>query len=214
MGRKDPVRELNEALITGAIDRRSFLKRAAALGMVAAGAGAGLGGEVGTVAATNAAFTPELIAKRAAAQVAEVPREDTLVAVRSRIKGKFDEPTLWNPFLPAANHQLGSHMTSEPLAFYSAFLDKTTMWLAESYEYSDDYKTLTIKTRPNVTWSDGEPFSANDVAYTFNQLVEVGPAVKWGADVQQILDAADVEDENTVVCNFKVAETRFYDFVA
>ncbi|MDQ2652576.1 MAG: ABC transporter substrate-binding protein [Chloroflexota bacterium] len=213
MGKKDPVRELNEALITGAIDRRSFLKRAAALGMVAVGAGAALGGEVGTVAATNAAFTPELIAKRAAAQVAEVPREDTLVAVRSRIKGKFEESTLWNPFLPAANHQLGSHMTSEPLAFYSAFLDKTTMWLAESYEYSDDYKTLTIKTRPNVTWSDGEPFSANDVAYTFNQLVEVGAAVKWGADVQQFLDAAEVTDENTVVCNFKVAAPRFFDFV-
>ena len=214
MGRKDPVRELNEALITGAIDRRSFLKRAAALGMVAAGAGAALGGEVGTVAATNAAFTPELIARRAAAQVAEVPREDTLVAVRSRIKGKFEESTLWNPFLPASNHQLGSHMTSEPLAFYSAFLDKTTMWLAESYEYSDDYKTLTIKTRPNVTWSDGEPFSANDVAYTFNQLVEVGAAVKWGADVQQFLDSADVTDENTLVCNFKVAAPRFFDFVA
>ena len=214
MGRKDPVRELNEALITGAIDRRSFLKRAAALGMVAAGAGAALGGEVGTVAATNAAFTPELIARRAAAQVAEVPREDTLVAVRSSVKGKFNEYQLWNPFLPASNHQLGSHMTSEPLAFYSAFLDKTTMWLAESYEYSDDYKTLTIKTRPNVTWSDGEPFSANDVAYTFNQLVEVGAAVKWGADVQQFLDSADVTDENTLVCNFKVAAPRFFDFVA
>ena len=213
MGRKDPVRELNEALITGSIDRRTFLKRAAALGMVAAGAGAALGGEVGTVAATNAAFTPELIAKRAAAQVPEVAREDTLVAVRSRVKGKFDEYQIWNPFLPASNHQLGSHLTSEPLAFYSAFLDKTTMWLAESYEYSDDYKTLTIKTRPNVTWSDGEPFSANDVAYTFNQLVEVGPAVKWGADVQQFLDSAEVTDENTLVCNFKVPAPRFFDFV-
>jgi peptide/nickel transport system substrate-binding protein len=213
MSRKDPVRELNEALITGSIDRRSFLKRAAALGMVAAGAGAALGGEIGTVAATNAAFAPELIAKRAAAQVPEVAREDTLVAVRSRIKGKFDEYQLWNPFLPAANHQLGSHLTSEPLAFYSAFMDKTTMWLAESYEYSDDYKTLTIKTRPNVTWSDGQPFSANDVAFTFNKLVEVGAAVKWGADVQQFLDSAEVADENTVVCNFKVPAPRFFDFV-
>ncbi|MCA9876554.1 MAG: ABC transporter substrate-binding protein [Thermomicrobiales bacterium] len=213
MGRKDPVRELNEALITGSIDRRTFLKRAAALGMVAAGAGAALGGEVGTVAATNAAFTPELIAKRAAAQVPEVAREDTLVAVRSRVKGKFDEYQIWNPFLPASNHQLGSHLTSEPLAFYSAFMDKTTMWLAESSEYSDDYKTLTIKTRPNVTWSDGAPFSANDVAYTFNQLVEVGPAVKWGADVQQFLDSAEVADENTVICNFKVPAPRFFDFV-
>ena len=105
-------------------------------------------------------------------------------------------------------------MTSEPLAFYSGFEDKTTMWLAESYEYSPDYKTLTIKTRPNVTWSDGEPFSANDVVYTFNQLVEVGSAVKWGADVQQFLDSAEATDENTVVCHFKVPAPRFFDFVA
>ena len=79
-------------------------------------------------------------------------------------------------------------MMYEPLAFYSAFEDKTMMWLAEGFEYSDDYKTLTIKTRPNVTWSDGEPFSAEDVAYTFNKLVEVGSKVRWGADVQQFLD--------------------------
>src|SRR5215217_2542347 len=214
MVKRDPVQSLTQEFIGGDLSRREFMKRAAALGLVTAGAGAGLGGQVGTAAATAAAYTPELIARRAAAQVAEVPREQTLVAVRSSIPGKFDEYQLWNPFLPASNHQLGSHMTSEPLAFYSAFIDKTTMWLAESYEYSPDYKTLTIKTRPNVTWSDGEPFSANDVVYTFNKLVEVGAAVKWGADVQQFLDAAEATDENTVVCNFKVPAPRFFDFVA
>ena len=58
------------------------------------------------------------------------------------------------------------------------------------------------------------PSRPNDVAYTFNQLVEVGSAVKWGADVQQFLDAAEATDENTVVCNFKVPAPRFFDFVA
>jgi peptide/nickel transport system substrate-binding protein len=214
MVRRDPVQSLTQEFIGGDLSRREFMKRAAALGLATAGVGAGLGGQVGTAAATAVAYAPELIARRAAAQVAEVPREQTLVAVRSSIPGKFDEYQLWNPFLPAANHQLGSHMTSEPLAFYSAFEDKTTMWLAESYEYSPDYTTLTIKTRPNVTWSDGEPFSANDVVYTFNQLVEVGSAVKWGADVQQFLDSAEATDENTVVCHFKVPAPRFFDFVA
>ncbi|HLL50122.1 MAG TPA: ABC transporter substrate-binding protein, partial [Thermomicrobiales bacterium] len=213
MVRRDPVQSLTQEFIGGELSRRDFMKRAAALGLATAGVGAGLGSQVGTAAATNAGFTPAMIAQRAAAQVAEVPREETLVAVRSPAEGKYVEYNLWNPFLPLANHQLGSHMTSEPLAFYSAFEDKTTMWLAESYEYSDDFRTLTIKTRPNVTWSDGEPFSANDVAYTFNKLVEVGPAVKWGADVQQFLEAAEATDENTVVCNFKVPAPRFFDFV-
>src|ERR687897_3817733 len=201
MVKRDPIKSLTQEFIGGDLSRREFMKRAAALGLATAGVGAGLGGQVGTAAATAAAYTPELIALRAAAQVTEVPREQTLVAVRSSIPGKFDEYQLWNPFLPAANHQYGSHMTCEPLAFYSAFMDKTTMWLAERYEYFDDFKTLTVKTPPNVTWSDGEPFSANDVVFTFNKLVEVGPAVKWGADVQQFLDSAEATDENTVVCN-------------
>lgn len=213
MVKQDPARSLTQGFIGGEMSRRDFMKRAAALGLTTATAGA-VGAQVDTAAAIAAAYTPERIAERAAMQVAEVPREQTLVAVRSTQKGKFDEYQLWNPFLPSANHQLGSHMTSEPLAFYSAFIDKTTMWLAESFEYSGDYKTLTIKTRPNVTWSDGEPFSANDVVYTFNQLVEVGPAVKWGADVQQFLDGAEAADENTVVCNFKVPAPRFFDFCA
>src|SRR5215210_3099110 len=201
MVRRDPVQSITQKFIGGDLSRREFMKRAAALGLATAGA-------------TAAAYTPELIARRAATQVAEVPREQTLIAVRSSIKGKFDEYQLWNPFLPSANHQLGSHLTSEPLAFYSAFEDKTTMWLAESYEYSPDYKTLTIKTRPNVTWSDGEPFSADDVVYTFNKLVEVGAAGKWGADVQQFLEAAEATDENTVDCNFKVPAPRVFDFEA
>ena len=74
--------------------------------------------------------------------------------------------------------------------------------------------TLTVKTRPDVTWSDGEPFSAEDVAYTFNHLVEVGSAVKWGADVQQFLETAEATDENTVVFTFKVPAPRFFEFIA
>ncbi len=213
MVKRDPVQSLTHEFISGAMSRRNFMKGAAALGLTAAGA-TSLEGQVGTAAATNAGFAPHLVAQRLAQGLPEIPREETLIAVRSPAEGKYVEYNLWNPFLPLSNHQLGAHMTSEPLAFYSAFMDETTMWLAESYEYSDDYRTLTIKTRPNVTWSDGEPFSAADVAYTFNQLVEVGPAVKWGANVQQFLDGAEMEDENTVVCNFKVPAPRFFDFVA
>src|SRR4051812_10146928 len=119
MVRRNPVQSLTEEFIGGDLSRREFMKRAAAVGLITAGAGAGLGSQVGTAAA--AAFTPERIAERAAAQVAEVPREETLVAVRSGPEGKYVGYNLWNPFLPApgANHQYGSHMTSEPLAFYS-----------------------------------------------------------------------------------------------
>ena len=100
----------------------------------------------------------------------------------------------------------------EPLAYYSAFADKMYMWLAESYQFTPDFRQLTIKTRQGIKWSDGTPFSAEDVAYTFNTLRDLGPKVKWGVDVNQALDEATVTDPNTVVLKFKIPSPRFFFF--
>ena len=75
---------------------------------------------------------------------------------------------MWNPYSIGSNHQNGPGIFYEPLAYYSAFGDKEYLWLAESYKYSPDFKELTIKTRSGIKWSDGVPFSAEDVAYTLN----------------------------------------------
>ena len=40
-------------------------------------------------------------------------------------------------------------------------------WLAESWSRSDDGLRYTLKLRPNVTFSDGHPFTADDVAFSF-----------------------------------------------
>lgn len=39
--------------------------------------------------------------------------------------------------------------------------------LAESWEMSDDQRTFTFTLRDDVLWHDGEPFTAQDVAFTF-----------------------------------------------
>ena len=44
-------------------------------------------------------------------------------------------------------------------------------WLATGYEWTDP-KTLVFDTRDGVKWNDGEPFTAKDVAFTFNMLKE------------------------------------------
>jgi len=43
--------------------------------------------------------------------------------------------------------------------------------LAESWEISEDKKTITFHLRKGLKWSDGEPFTADDVIFTFNDLV-------------------------------------------
>jgi len=40
-------------------------------------------------------------------------------------------------------------------------------WLATDYKRSDDALSYTFKLRDGVTWHDGQPFTADDVAFTF-----------------------------------------------
>jgi peptide/nickel transport system substrate-binding protein len=123
--------------------------------------------------------------------------------------GKYTDAELWNPFAPDANHQNGPGLFHEPLFYYSGFANKEIPWLAESYEYSPDFKTLTIKTRSGINWSDGEPFSAKDVAFTITESAKQGTKIKFGADVATFVQEASAKDDNTVVVNFKVPAPKF-----
>lgn len=40
-------------------------------------------------------------------------------------------------------------------------------WLATGYELSDDLTVLTVDLREGVLWSDGKPFTADDVVFTY-----------------------------------------------
>ncbi|RXJ73902.1 hypothetical protein CS022_06295 [Veronia nyctiphanis] len=46
--------------------------------------------------------------------------------------------------------------------------DKKHYRLAKSVTYSDDLRKLTITLRSGIRWSDGKPFTAEDVAYSLN----------------------------------------------
>lgn len=148
-----------------------------------------------------------------AGRIKEVPRNRTHIFMGGGREGQFIDHELWNPYAIGANHQIGPNIIYEPLAFYSAFADKELLWLAESYSYNEDFTELTINTRQGVTWSDGVPFSAEDVAFTLNSLKELGSAVRWGVDVQQFVEEAEVIDENTVLVRLTVPAPRFFYFM-
>lgn len=46
--------------------------------------------------------------------------------------------------------------------------------LAESFEYSGGGRTITFKLRAGVKWHDGEPFTAEDVAFTYQATASGG----------------------------------------
>ena len=59
----------------------------------------------------------------------------------------------------------------EGLTETSWLTDEVEPLLAESWERSGDGLTWTFHLRRDVAWHDGEPFTAHDVGFTFNQII-------------------------------------------
>jgi peptide/nickel transport system substrate-binding protein len=67
----------------------------------------------------------------------------------------------------------------EPLIEFNELqVEQYYPWLAESWAFSTSGQTITFNLRPGATWDDGSPFSATDVAYTFN-LVKANPGLGY-----------------------------------
>jgi peptide/nickel transport system substrate-binding protein len=73
----------------------------------------------------------------------------------------------FNPFAPG--NRTGTAYVYEPLFFVNNIDGKVTPWLATKYEWEGN-KTLVVTVRSGVKWNDGKPFTAQDVAFTFNYL--------------------------------------------
>ena len=101
----------------------------------------------------------------------------------------------FNPFNPAVNTtSLG--FVYEPLVYVNLLQDqKETPMLASSYQWNADKTSIVFTIRPNVKWNDGQPFTAEDVAYTFDTMKRV-PATDlyalWtGAGLRSVTAAGD-----------------------
>ena len=68
--------------------------------------------------------------------------------------------------------------------------------LAESWETPDE-NTFIFHLRQNTKWHDGSQFSANDVKYTFDYIINPDNAVYWRANFDQV-DHIEVIDDHTV----------------
>ncbi|WP_253766169.1 ABC transporter substrate-binding protein [Goodfellowiella coeruleoviolacea] len=89
-----------------------------------------------------------------------------------------------NPFLTSsAASSLGyRRLIYEPLAMVNdvKVTEPFKPWLASAWEWSDNYRTLVLTIRDNVTFSDGKPLTAEDVAFTF-QLLRDHPSLNIDA---------------------------------
>jgi len=74
--------------------------------------------------------------------------------------------------------------------------------LAKSWEVSDDGLVITFHLRPNVRWHDGVPFTADDVLFTYQKLIDPNIATPYGADYERVA-RAEVLDPLTFRVTYK-----------
>jgi peptide/nickel transport system substrate-binding protein len=104
----------------------------------------------------------------------------------------------FNPFNPGAQFT-PLQMVYEPLWFFdTAKAGVTQPWLATSYSWGPGGKSITFQLRQGVKWNDGQPFTAADVAYTFNLMKSSPTLNNYGLPVA----GATANGNDTVTITF------------
>lgn len=122
-------------------------------------------------------------------------------AVPAADGGTIRIPLINDPiFNPVVAPDLGSVMINKVLYPGLVRPDSTLQPspdLAVSWTTSDDGRSYTFALRPNVRWHDGAPFTARDVKFTFDQVMDLSSGTRLRSDFAA-LDGVDVVDSLTV----------------
>ncbi len=165
---------------------------------------------VGTAAAPAAAADTGAAPSADVAGLQEVPRNRTLIVAHLTA---FLSPEMWSPYNLGGSHQQGIGLFYEPLVYADMLDGHEYPWLATSWAYNADKTELTYHLRDGVTWSDGVPFTASDVAYTLNTLRDQGGNVRLGAIYKTFIKQAEAVDDLTVKITFNFPAPRFHSEV-
>lgn len=197
------------------LNRRDFLRLSgvASAGVLVAACGAQAPAAAPAAeapAAGEAAPAAEAPAAVEAGGIKEVPRNRTLILMWAGTDGQYTDVGLANGYATGSkNGHRAVAGSFEPLFYFSAFANETIPWLATGAEYNEDFTELTVTIREGVEWSDGTPFTANDVAYTFQMLKDNAPLLRDSTIVRDWMESWEAVDDQTVVLKFFEPRPRF-----
>jgi peptide/nickel transport system substrate-binding protein len=112
----------------------------------------------------------------------------------------------FNPFDAAAPVQgMGATgLVYEPLFQFNLANPSTAPypWLATAYSWGDGGKSITFTIRQGVKWNDGQPFTADDVAFTFNYAKQYANSKTDNINLGGLQITSVSESGNTVTVSF------------
>lgn len=127
-----------------------------------------------------------------------------------------DEPGLLNPlFTTEAAADVSRSMVVEPLfqpmadGSYEPFL-AAELPTADNGGLSDDGRTVTLRLRDDVRWSDGRPFTANDVAFTYRVITDPRSTAAAGS-AYTLVRSVRALDPTTVEVQMRAPNPRYLE---
>lgn len=206
-----------DALVTkfrnGELSRRGFIRQATALGISAGAAGILAGTTTAQEASPEASPAAEIgpPPENLTTGVISISREDYLAAVMEEYEMSEPEVT-GGTVIYGEQSDLENMNTLISSDIYTGrigglvheylvgtnVLDGTLVpGLADSWELGEDGLTYTFHLNPNVTWHDGTPFTANDVAFSFDATLDENTLSPRRSTVIQMLESYRVVDDHT-----------------
>ena len=221
MAEQGKLKSLYEQLKHGDIDRRGFLKGATALGvatpvsMFLANTAAGQtrnGFANYSMQDATAEATPV-----ASGSIPEVGMEGKTRGQDGNLRLlQWQAPThLMAHRATGTKDFMAADMVNEPLMRYAADATLqpnliTEVPSVENGMLAEDLSSVTFKLLEGVVWSDGEPFTANDVVFTWEWIMEVDNA-SVSYDIWSSIESIVAEDDLTAVVTFSSPAAGWYD---
>ena len=140
----------------------------------------------------------------------DVPREELFVAdqiFRYDVTGNYN---LWSSTLVPHRHAL----MMETLWYRDQETGERIDGVAASGpQYNDDFTEMTVALRDNLAWSDGAPFTADDLVFTVETIKNtdglIGSAA-WKGQLDTYLSSVEKVDDYTVKFTLSEPNPRFH----
>jgi peptide/nickel transport system substrate-binding protein len=121
-------------------------------------------------------------------------------------------PLVWDGGTGTTAGGTGS-LLYEPLFYNNPYTNAITPMLGSAFKWTNGNRDLVVTTRSGVQWSDGTPFSAADVAFTFNYLKKY-PALDALAVWKTPMTSVTATGPNTVTFAFSSPYTPVFVLLA
>ena len=131
----------------------------------------------------------------------------------------WQAPTILNPHQATGTKDNdASRLVIEPLAGFDNNGKAVPVLAAEAPTTSNggvssDFKTVTWKLKSGLKWSDGSPFTADDVAFTYTYMCDPKTAASTSDRCEGVASVV-AKDPTTVVVTYKESNPFFYQWGA